>query len=194
MSDSRFQELIRRVRAGEQDAAAELVRTYEPAIRRAVRVRLSDSRLARAFDSADICQSVLASFFVRTALGQYDLDTPEQLLRLLATMARHKLADQVDRQRAGCRDNRRTDETAGNRFDAADPGPTPSREVAASDLLAEVRRRLSPEERQVADLRHQGCDWDRIAAEFGSTAEAQRKRYARAIDRVAAELGIGDEP
>src|SRR5262249_9763480 len=162
--------LIRRVRAGDQDAAADLVRTYEPAVRRAVRVRLSDSRLARAFDSADVCQSVLASFFVRTALGQYDLDTPEHLLRLLATIARHKLADQVDRQRAGCRDNRRTDEAAGDRLNAADPGPTPSREVAARDLLAEVRRRLSPEERRVADFRHQGYDWDRIAAELGGTA------------------------
>ena len=32
----------------------------------------------------DICQSVMASFFVRAALGQYQLNTPEQLLNLLA--------------------------------------------------------------------------------------------------------------
>lgn len=43
----------------------------------------------------------MASFFVRAALGQYELDRPEQLLKLLAAMARHKLADAVDRQRAG---------------------------------------------------------------------------------------------
>src|SRR5438270_6266312 len=98
-----FQDLIRRVRAGDEAAAAELVRRYEPAIRRAVRIRLADTRLARAFDSMDVCQSVLASFFVRAALGQYELDTPDQLLRLLATMVRHKLADQVDRERAQCR-------------------------------------------------------------------------------------------
>src|SRR5579885_2113346 len=108
MSDaSDFHDLIRRVRAGDEAAAAELVRRYEPAIRRAVRIRLADTRLARAFDSMDVCQSVLASFFVRAALGQYELDAPEQLLKLLATMARHKLADQVDRERAECRDNRR---------------------------------------------------------------------------------------
>ena len=41
-----FDELIRRVRAGDPDAAAELVRNYEPAIRRAVRFRLADARLA----------------------------------------------------------------------------------------------------------------------------------------------------
>src|SRR5215218_6622730 len=101
-----FHDLIQRVRSGDQDAATELVRRYEPAVRRAVRIRLADTRLGRAFDSMDICQSVMASFFVRTALGQYDLDTPAQLLKLLASMARNKLADQVEKQRAKKRDNR----------------------------------------------------------------------------------------
>src|SRR4051812_44768072 len=95
-----FQDLIRRIRAGDEAAAAALVRTYEPAIRREARVRLSDSRLRRLFDSMDICQSVLASFFVRAALGQYELEQPEQLLRLLVDMSRKKL---VDRARAGGR-------------------------------------------------------------------------------------------
>src|SRR5262245_64094636 len=102
--DSSFQHLIRRVRAGEQDAAAELVRRYEPAIRRVVRMRLTDPRLRRAFDSMDVCQSVLGSFFVRAALGQYDLDDSDQLLKLLTQMARHKLTDQTRRERAERRD------------------------------------------------------------------------------------------
>src|SRR5262245_46654856 len=42
--DSTFADLMRRVRAGDAAAAASLVRTYEPAIRRAVRVRLEDTR------------------------------------------------------------------------------------------------------------------------------------------------------
>src|SRR5271168_4832142 len=83
-----FSEFIRRVRAGDELAAAELVEHYGPAIRRAVRVRLRDPRLHRLIESVDICQSVFASFFVRTALGQYDLDNPDQLLKLLTTIAR----------------------------------------------------------------------------------------------------------
>src|SRR5271166_2466222 len=90
-----FQALLGRVRAGDAQAASELVRRYEPAIRRAARVRLVDTRLNRLLDSMDICQSVLASFFVRTALGQYELETPEQLLKLLAVMARNKLHNQA---------------------------------------------------------------------------------------------------
>src|SRR5262249_31237363 len=52
-------EWLRRVRAGERAAAAELVRRYEPQIRLEVRLRLRDRRLRRLFDSTDICQSVL---------------------------------------------------------------------------------------------------------------------------------------
>ena len=90
-----FEDLIRRVRSGDQDAATELVRRYEQSIRRAVRFRLADSRLVRVLDSMDICQSVFASFFVRTAAGQFDIDKPDQLLRLLVAIARNKLAKQA---------------------------------------------------------------------------------------------------
>ena len=77
--ENHFQELIQRVRAGDQAAAQELVTRYESKIRRVVRVKL-DTRLQRHFDSMDICQSVLASFFVRAALGQYEIKTPEEVM------------------------------------------------------------------------------------------------------------------
>src|SRR5437588_8674896 len=102
-----FDDLIRRVRAGDSQAAAELVRLYEPAIRREARVRLVDSRLRRLFDSMDIAQSVFASFFVRAALGQYEIEKPEQLLRLLTSMSRKKLVDHAREQQAAKRDHRR---------------------------------------------------------------------------------------
>ncbi len=183
-----FQDLIRRVRAGEQEAATELVRRYEGHIRRAVRVRL-DPRLGRLFDSMDVCQSVLASFFVRAALGQYELDTPEQLLKLLATMARNKLTNQANRQRAGRRDYRRvtasSDEEGGREA-------TPSIQVANRELLVEARRRLTEDERRILDRRDEGREWTEIAAELGGNPEALRKKLARAIDRVAQELGLDE--
>src|SRR4051794_37199199 len=102
-----FRELIVRVRAGDEQAAAELVSLYEPLIRREVRLRLEDRRLTRAFDSVDLCQSVLASFFVRAAAGQYDLDEPGQLAGLLVKMARNKLASHARHQNRQRRDQRR---------------------------------------------------------------------------------------
>src|SRR5262245_41519152 len=190
--DTPFQDLIRRVRAGEADAAAELVRSYEPAIRRVVRLRLNDTRLRRAFDSMDVCQSVLATFFVRAALGQYDLDSPEQLLKLLAQVARHKLADQVRREQAGRRDFPRLADDSRAGEGVAAPGASPSEQVARGELLQEVRRRLSPEERELAELRAEGRDWAAIAADKGEGAEALRKRLARGLDRVAQQLGLDE--
>ena len=93
-----FTDFVRRIRAGDEQAAVEMVRLYEPLIRREIRLQLEDQRLCRLFDSMDVCQSVLKSFFVRTAAGEYDLDTPEQLQRLLVTMARNKLASAAQRK------------------------------------------------------------------------------------------------
>ena len=49
----------------------------------------------------------LFSFFVRTALRQYESETPEQLLKLLATITRNKVANEVKGHRAARGDFRR---------------------------------------------------------------------------------------
>lgn len=188
-----FADFMRRVRAGDQQAAAELVRRYETEIRREIRLRLSDPRLNRAFDSMDICQSVLGSFFVRAALGQYDLENPRQLLKLLMGMARNKLAFQVRKQRAQRRDHRRLESPPMGELEVAATGASPSQVVAGQELLQEVRKRLSPEERQLAEYKGQGRDWAEIAALLGGTAEARRKQLARALDRVTQELGLDED-
>ena len=130
-----FEELIRRVRAWDQEAAAELVRRYEPAIRRAVRVRLANARLGNLIDSMDVCQSVLRSFFVRAASSQYDLETPEQVLKLLTAMARNKLASQARKQHTQRRDNRRASAIGdeGSRLVAS--GDSPSAAIVVVDEL-----------------------------------------------------------
>jgi RNA polymerase sigma-70 factor (ECF subfamily) len=188
-----FQDLIQRVRGGEVAAAAEVVRRYEPALRRAVRVRLRrHPRLRRLFDSADVCQSVLASFFVRAALGQYDLSSPEHLLKLLATIARNKVLNQAKKQQAQCRDQRRVADSvdAGN---MVAPGPGPSQQVEAQELLQEALRRLAPRERAVLELRGQGLEWGAIAAALGDTPDALRMQLTRAAARITRELGLNEE-
>jgi RNA polymerase sigma-70 factor (ECF subfamily) len=190
--EAHFCDLILRVRRGDEPAAAELVERYEPALRRAVRVRLRDARLRRQLDSMDICQSVFASFFVRTALGQYELHTPEQLLRLLATMARNKVANAAHRHQAECRDYRRVEAADAAEHEVHAPDATPSRIIAGKELLQEARRRLPPEERQLLELREQGHEWKEIAGLVGGSPGGLRKRLDRAIDRVVAALGLDE--
>jgi RNA polymerase sigma-70 factor (ECF subfamily) len=194
MSDDRvFVDLIRRLRAGDARAAEELVRDYEPAIRLEVRFRLRDPRLRRAFDSLDVCQSVLASFFVRAAAGAYDLEQPDQLRKLLVGMARKKLLFQVRKQRAQCRDVRRLEPIARDDCAAVADGPSPSRQCEVQDLFRSVQQRLTPEERHLAELRAQGREWLDIAATVGGTPGGRRKQLTRAINRVARELGLDEK-
>jgi RNA polymerase sigma factor (sigma-70 family) len=186
-----FQEFIRRIRGGDEEAAVELVRTYEPAIRRAARVRLVDTRLQRLFDSMDISQSVFASFFVRAALGQYDLEKPEQLLKLLVAMSRKKLVDHAREHGAARRDFRREQDTKAVE-NLTSPDHNPAQQAAARELLREFRLRLTNEERGLAERRAQGQGWEQIAAEVGGTPGARRKELARALDRIEQELGLDE--
>jgi RNA polymerase sigma-70 factor (ECF subfamily) len=186
--DTTFADFIRRIRAGDDRAAQELVERYEPVIRREVRLRLRDPRLTSQFDWTDVCQSVLASFFVRAASGQYDLDEPGQLLKLLVAMTRNKLANQARWHRAGRRDYRLVSHDPAALEGRAIAQPSPSRMVAGRELLEEFRRRLSEEERALIDLRAQGCEWPEIAARLGGTAQSRRKQFIRAVDRVVEQL------
>lgn len=187
-----FAEFIRRIRAGDAEAATELVRQYEPVIRLEVRLRLVDPRLRRVLDTMDVCQSVLSSFFVRAASGQYDLERPDQLVKLLVVMTRNKVAHQARWQHAQRRDSRREVDVDANALLEPADDASPSRLVAARDLLSELRRRMTDEERRIGDLRAQGLEWTEIADRVGGTPQARRKQLARAVERIAGELGLDE--
>ncbi len=185
-----FAEFLRRVRSGDAKAAEELVRRYESAIRLAVRTHLTDPALKRRFDSMDVCQSVLASFFVRAAAGQYDLDDPAQLTALLVRMARNKLAGHARFHHRERRDTGRAAGLDGAADRAVGGEPGPEQVAAGRDLLEALRSRLTPEERAVADRRGLDQGWAEIAAALGGTADGRRMQLKRALDRVAPELGL----
>jgi RNA polymerase sigma-70 factor (ECF subfamily) len=191
MVDTRsFHSFMRAVRDGDEDAARELVRRFEGVIRREARLRMEDSRLHRVFDSMDISQSVLISFFARASTGHFELETPEQLVNLLMQMTRNKLALQVRRQRALRRDGRRLDATRVDDLTVESSDPGPSQLAADHDLIDAVRLRLGDEERQIADLRAEGWEWSEIAARLGGSAQARRMQLARAVNRVAKSLKL----
>ncbi|MCA9062908.1 MAG: sigma-70 family RNA polymerase sigma factor [Planctomycetaceae bacterium] len=189
LSQSEFDEMIARIRQGDQEAAAGLVRAYEPQIRREVRLRLSNPHLRQMLDSMDICQSVFGRFFVKASLGELDLDRPAQLLRLLCQMARNRIIDHHRRQTV--------------RHPAGAPEPllqeialeseSPSQIIQRRELMARMSELLTDREKQVAAMRRDGLGWEAIAAQVGGTAEAVRKLLSRAVERVTAHLELMDD-
>lgn len=184
-----FSDLLTRVRQGDGDAAYELVQRYESAIRVAVRTRLSDPRLRRQFDSMDVCQSVLASFFLHVAAGSYQLSDPPQLVALLVKMAQNKLGMRVRSEFRQRRDARRV-VAAAEDVDAVSRQPGPMRLVAARDLLDYALQRMPDDIRSIAERRMRGEGWMDIALALGGTAEARRKQFERAVSAISDSLDV----
>lgn len=186
LDQQKFEALVERVRGGEQSAAADLVRLYEPEIRREVRLRLTSAQLRRTLDSVDVCQSVFGRFFIKAALGELDFDRPQQLLRLLCQMARNRVIDHHRREKVRL--------PAGNRVSlenvTAAQSDTPSQVLQHEELLQKVSELMTESERQVSSMRRDGESWASIAQQVGGTAESVRKSLSRALDRITEELEI----
>ncbi|HEY1600963.1 MAG TPA: ECF-type sigma factor [Pirellulales bacterium] len=185
-----FVEFLRRIRAGDDDAARELVDRFEPLIRREVRLRIGDDRLNRAFDSVDISQSVLASFFVRASTGEYELDQPDQLARLLVTMARNRVRSRARRERRQVRDVRRLAAKPGVLNDIADPRPSPFDVVSRKEQLERVKSSLTVEELAIFELRSIGLSWSEVVERLGGSIQARRMQLSRGIERAEWQLNL----
>jgi RNA polymerase sigma factor (sigma-70 family) len=188
-SNHSFRDLLRRVRQRDDEASTLLVSMYENEVRRFVRYRLNSQKLRRFLDSLDVCQSVFAKFFVRVSAGDFDLKDPKQLQQLLLTMANNKLLDHYRKGAAQRRGGGKADMTGQTAKWIADPAANPADALEARELVDLVRGRLSSDEQSLLDQWMQGEDWPVIAARTGASAEAVRKRFTRAVDRAAAELG-----
>ena len=165
-------QFLTRLREGDEEAAVELVRRYELAIRVAIRTNLSDPRLRRQFDSLDVCQSVFASFFKNVAAGAYDLQAPAQLLALLRKMAENKLRTRRRDQYRRRRDIRHA-YRHGSAVEETDvtscANRSPEATIEEEDLLDRALELMTPEIRAIADRRIAGQRWPEIAEALGGT-------------------------
>src|SRR3990172_8108859 len=185
-----FSNLLERGRRGESDAALELVKRYESTIRVAVRIRLTDPRLRRQFDSMDVCQSVLASFFVHAATGAYVLHEPRQLVALLTKMAQNKLNMRARAQFRHCRNVGRLSTAIVEETNVACPIPGPLQQVAGKELLDRTLAMMTPEIRAIAIRRMHDEAWADIASALGGTADGRRKQFVRAVGQIADGLEL----
>jgi DNA-directed RNA polymerase specialized sigma24 family protein len=194
MQDRGFAELVSRAGRGESEAAHSLIARYESALRRQVRFALLDNKLRRVLEETDICQSVMGQFFNGLGAGRFELDGPEQLIGLLKQMVRNKITDQARYWTAGRRDYLRniTPSDSHALVEPMSSDPTPSRVVEENEFLAEFENRLSDWERMVFAYRRQGMNWSEIAGRTGGGAEAIRKRFERALDRVGRTFAVND--
>jgi DNA-directed RNA polymerase specialized sigma24 family protein len=186
--DASFRELIRRVQGGDAQAARELVRAYEWAIRLQVRVRLTQPDLRRLLDSMDIVQLVWASFFPRAAAGEFELEDPKKLLNLLITLAQHKLIDEAKSLRRKRRGEGLVVGGIAPESEPTDPHPSPEQVTDERDFMEGLRKCLTAPDQYLWDQRLLGRSWVEVAAERGADPDVLRIQFNRALDRITRQL------
>ncbi len=184
-----FEDLLVRVRAGDEDATAEFCRLFEAEIKAVARVRLRMSQANRLAQPSDVAQLVLASFFIRMALGQYTVSSPDKLRALLTRMVHNKVVDLARRP-----------ESRLPRLSSVSPGvvlpePGDSGRSQLSDMLwrdacKRILARFSDSERHVSEMRAQGRTWEEVGATLGEKPNTVRVRFERAVKRVTRGLGL----
>ncbi len=179
-----FQDLVVRVRAGDQNASTEFARMFEPFILRVsrfeMRKQLHHKKIRSRLGASDVCQSVFKSLFVGLKEGRFVLNQPEQLQKLLRIMSRFKIATEGRKLSVILREVM----ADGSPPELADSGPSPEKAVEDQDLAEAVLRNFSEDELDLLQRRLDGATWPEIAKQLGVDADTLRRRLDRAIQRV----------
>ena len=170
-------------RAGDEHAAQQLFETYVDRLVALARRRISQ-RLAGRVDPEDVVQSVFRTFFHRAKEGQFHIADQDDLCKLLMRITVHKTLRKVAFHKAAKRDlNLEMGQGAEPQEQIEqllDREPTPDEAVTFLDQLEHFLNRLKPQERQIIEMRLQGCSNDEISEKLG----IYDRRIRRAMEKV----------
>jgi RNA polymerase sigma-70 factor (ECF subfamily) len=188
-------ELLNRWRAGDEDAARQLFDLYVDRLLALARQRISQ-RLASRVDPEDVVQSVFRTFFNRAKDGQFHIEEPDDLIKLLARITVHKTFRQIAFHRAAKRNlNLETghgDEAQNQLLNLLDRGPTPDNANEFLDQLEHFLSELRFEDRQIIELRMQGYKDVEIAKKL-NISDRKIRRLMERVRGLAEKEGIGRE-
>lgn len=171
--------LLRRLRAGNQDAATQLYLRYARWLKNLAQARCSPA-LTRQVDVDDIVQSIFGSFFRAACQGYYDVPVGEELWGLFHVIALNKIRSKATFYHAAKRDVRAT--VGGHALERAGIS-YPDDAVAYSILemtIEEVLQVLPPEYRVMLQLRIEGHNIAEIAQ--------RTERSKRTVERILQDI------
>lgn len=173
-----FRLLLREVQSGSHEATRELIESYGPHIIRAVRRKLNKA-IRPKFDSIDFVQAVWASFFAAPR-PLTDFEGPGELVGYLATLAHHKVIDEIRRRMESEKYNVNREQSLNGsvqdgtgQFSASQPSPS---QVAVAEELWSRMVRGKPERHQrILQLRREGNSYQQIADQVGVNEKTVRR-------------------
>jgi RNA polymerase sigma-70 factor, ECF subfamily len=157
--------LLRRLRAGQEDAATELYLRYAKRLH-GLANRQTSATVARRVEPDDIVQSVFRTFFRRVKKGDYDIPAGEELWRLLLVITLNKIRRAALFHTAQRRDVRRTtsSDVAGiDRYLSTESSQAGDALSILQMVVADLIRELPAVKAEMIRLRIDGHEVDEIA-------------------------------
>jgi RNA polymerase sigma-70 factor (ECF subfamily) len=195
---SSFNDLVARLRRGEQDAARQLFARFAHRLVGLARTRL-DQRVKRKLDAEDVVQSVFKSFFLRFREGQFELENWQGLWGLLVVITLRKCGRKVKFFREQRRDERRevspaADEEVTAGWAGIAREPTPEEAVVLAETVEHILSGLSEVERRIVELRLEGYTPAEISAQVRRSESTVRWALQRLRKRLRRLGDEGAEP
>ena len=192
--DRSFDDLMTRLRAGDDDAASEVFRRFTHRLIGLARSRL-DHLIRGKLDPEDILQSVYRTFFRRHARDGFALGSWDSLWGMLTVITVRKCDYRRKFFRAARRDvGREVAPPDGAVPDGeASPlarDPTPSEAARLTETVELLMKELSGRERDMLALGLQGCDAPEISARVGRserTVQRVLKRVRLRLEQMRSE-------
>ncbi len=183
MSAEPLHALLERLCHGDDQAAEQVFRTYEPYLRKVVRRQLP-TRLRAKFDSLDIVQSVWADVLDGFRRAGWRFEDAEHLRAFLVKATRHRFIDRYRQHQRALERERPLAEGEGEGAPVS-PGPRPSEVARADDLWDKLLALCPPEHHEVLRLKRQGLDAPEIAARTGLHEDSVRRLLRQLARRLA---------
>lgn len=166
--------LIRRLRAGSDDAATQLYLRYAERLMQLSRQQVAKD-LAPRLDADDIVQSVFRTFFRRVRSGNYDVPDGEELWKLFLVIGLNKIRSAATYHRAAKRDVGIT--SGGDDSIAQSAGESSEESLQLLKMTIDEVLSSQPEAvRQMIQLRIEGYEVAEIATRSG--------RSKRSVERI----------
>ena len=187
--DRSFDDLMTRLRAGDDAAAAEVFRRFTHRLIGLARSRL-DHLIRGKVDPEDILQSVYRTFFSRHARHAFELGSWDSLWGMLTVITVRKCDYRRKFFRAARRDVGRevapppANGAAADAWQALARDPTPSEAARLTETVELLMRELNGRERDMLALSLQGCAVPEISAAVGRTERTVQRVLKRVRERL----------
>jgi RNA polymerase sigma-70 factor (ECF subfamily) len=176
-SDGDFDDLMRRVRSGDDAAETALFRRYVRRLNALVTRRFA----ARWRERADVELVVLSackSFFLRQRRGELQVDDPDGLWSVLAMITLRKCADRLNYLRAARRDAGRDVQWPAEHdglFSPSERGPAPGEVAAFNETVETLLHAMSADDRPVVEHLLLGYTAEEIAERLDCSERTVRR-------------------